>query len=267
MGRLIYIIAQPIVLIVGLIGIVVVLLLASGAIQLATLSPTPTFTPTPTHTRTPIPPTDTPTATPPSPTPASPTADPSRTAAIRAANIYLQPNANSQILGFVRVDESVTILGRSTVGNWFHIQTDKGLKGFAFRTFFDWTGDFTSLTPISAGTGPVPTPTPRATSGAQTPAAPVSPTSDFIGIDFFPISDEPNGHCNPAGYTLQIQGQGTLGPFQYYINDEFVGTSNGVAIYNYVYPGVQPNVAVIGKVVAKDGRSVEKKLFLRRPNC
>ncbi len=229
------------------------------ALQPIAAPPTPTVMgerptlPAPTDTPTPAP-----TLVPATPVPASTEAP--RAVAHAAAGVFAAPNSTASLIGNVQSGHAATIIGRTSVGNWFYLQTDEGVRGFAYQPLFDWSGDFQSLPVVAAPTVVVqPTPAPLVQN---------TPSSDFIGIDFYPIPGDANGHCSPApGYTLQINGLGELTPFEYYIDGALIYKGSGVFGYEYRYPGVQPNVQVIGMVKARDGRSVEQRLFLRRPNC
>jgi hypothetical protein len=217
--------------------------------------PTPTATPTVVPTDTPTP---EPTQVPATPVPASTEAP--RAVAHDAAGVFASPNSTASLIGSVKPGQAVTVIGRSSAGNWLYIQTDSGVRGFAYQPLFDWGGDFQSLPPIAA---PI-----IATPVAPTAQLQATPSSDFIGIDFYPIPGDVNGHCAPApGYTLQISGLGELSPFEYFIDGVLVYKGSGVFGYEYHYPGSKPNAQVIGTVKARDGRSVEQRLFLRRPNC
>jgi hypothetical protein len=217
----------------------------------------PTITPAPT-----VVPADTPT---PEPTPVPATPMPASTSAPRAvardnAGVFSSPNSNATLIGSVQSGQGVTVVGRSSAGSWLYIQTDAGVRGFVYQPLLDWAGDFQGLPPIAAPTIVTPV--------APTPQLQATPSSDFIGIDFYPIPGDANGHCSPApGYTLQISGQGELAPFEYYIDGVLVYKGSGVFGYEYHYPGSQPNAQVSGTVKARDGRSVEQRLFLKKPNC
>jgi len=117
-------------------------------------SPTPTPTSTPTATPTPTPtatdtPTSTPTVTPmPTFTPTyTPTFTPTPSVAIctQAAAIFAQPNAESAVLGYVKVGEAVTVIGRAASGSWFYVGNDAGKEGFVWSLYFDWPGYPTTL--------------------------------------------------------------------------------------------------------------------------
>jgi len=63
----------------------------------------------------------------------------------RAAAIFAQPNAESAVLGYVKVGESVTVIGRAASGSWFYVGNDAGKEGFVWSLYFDWLGDPTTL--------------------------------------------------------------------------------------------------------------------------
>jgi serine/threonine-protein kinase len=232
---------------------VILLIAALGLSQLTTSAPTPT--PTVTLTLTPTP-TRTPTETPtPSPTTTPPPGIPDAIVNT-SASVYAGPSVNCKELDIVNVGESVEVLGRSDGSGWLYVRTDNGNEGFVARSRFDWEGDFESL-PITPGAAcAAPTPTPTATLVDQR----------VPRIVFFQTVS--NGHCDPVpGYTLQIQGEDAPGPFQYYVNDQLVATSNDAYFYTYTFPN-QASIVVTGRVVAANGKSSrEIELFLRRPNC
>jgi len=127
-----------------------------GSITVSGPSPTPTNTPTPTYTQQP---TDTPTAT------GTPTASPTlpgEAVCTQAAAIFAVPDANSAKLGYVKVGESVTVVGRASGDNWLYIQSDAGVEGFVWQPYFNWPGDLEALPtrlPTVTVTPPTPAPT------------------------------------------------------------------------------------------------------------
>jgi hypothetical protein len=221
----------------------------SAAMPTASTTAAPTATQTPIATSTP-PAISTPAVTL-APTPVSRLA-----IANTAAAIFLRPESASPQLGSLAAQTSVTITGRSVVGNWFYIQTPKGLRGFVYGPYFDWSGDPKSLPVVAAPIGP-----------AASPAATPRPVERSITLDFYPL--DPNGYCNSDGfpaYQLFMRGQGSIGPFQYYIENQFVGSGGDQLIYAYVF--TQPGQTFItGRVTVDDGRSATKKILLSRPAC
>ena len=264
MKRLIFVISQPIVL-----ALLAILLLALGGTivlsapgPLPTATPTSTLTPTPTRT-----PTRTPTATITPTLSETPTPELTRATAILSASVFSGPDASCREAAIVRVGESVIVLGRSAIGRWLYVRTDRGQEGFAYLERFELPVEFEGLTSVPANRCSTPTPTP-----SPSPTPPAGPLP-FIGIEFYPIPDEPNGHCSPAlGYTLLIRGVGALSPFDYYIDGQLVAQQHSGAIalgYEYRYPTTgQQTVTVTGQVKARDGRLSDKvTLFLKRPSC
>jgi hypothetical protein len=256
---------------IGIVAVVGVALFVVGGltIALATQPATPTVTATATATRTPTstPEPPTPTATPTPPPTDTPTPEPPRAIAALPASVFTGPAAGCREIAIVRVGESVTILGRSAIGRWLYVRTDGGVEGFVYVERFEWSGAFDELAVVSASRCSVtPTSAPRPT------ATSASGSLAYIGIEFYPIPDEPNGHCNPPGYTLLIRGVGTQGPFDYYVDNQIVArqeSGENAVGYAYRYPATgQQNVVVTGKVRARDGRfSDPVTLFLRRPSC
>jgi hypothetical protein len=134
---------------------------------------------------------------------------------------------------------------------------------------FDWAGDFSSLSAITQTSCPA---LARSATPTPTSVGVIAPTSDFIGLEFRPIPDEiDKGHCTPRpGYTLQIQGQGTLLPFDYYIDGRPLWTDDNdydPLVFNLDYTTDAPHLFVTGRVVARDGRFVEVALDLKKPVC
>ncbi len=222
------------------------------AVSTSTPSVTPTAMPTEvpsaTPTDTPVPTDIPPTATVP------PTPDLWKATANFPAGIDTAPNGDQ--VDYVLTGQTVTVLGRAYSGTWLYVQTVAGTKGFAFLTLFDWPGDFQSLKPI-----PVPaTATPTHT---ITPAA--TPSSDYVGIDFYTTGD---GFCSPkAGYHLYLRGLGEMSPFKYYVDGVPKYEGSDQYTFDFDYPSGTVLVRVVARVEARDGRWVEKALALRKPNC
>ena len=262
MKRLIYVVSQPVVLIL----FAVLLLSLAGAALLTGPGPAPppAATATPTRTRTPTPaPSDTPA---PSPTlPPSPTPEPLQAAAIQSASVYAGPDASCKELAIVNAGEPVTVSGRSATGQWLYVRTDRGVEGFAFGPRFDWSGSFESLAPVPSKPCAAPAPTVAATLTIV-----VSPD---VEIEFYPDPAYPNGYCLPVpGYTLQIWGRGRPAPFDYYIDGELVASRQSGQepfSFGYRFPATgQQRATVVGRVRASNGLfSREVELFLRKPDC
>lgn len=120
---------------------------------------TATSTPTPTATGTP---TSTPTSTPTLATEAI---------CVEATDIFAEPDANSVWLADVKEREIVTVIGRSSPGNWFYVRNNSGAEGFVWRPYFSWPGEPTRL-PVVTVIPPGPTPTPT-----DTPTPTLTPTN------------------------------------------------------------------------------------------
>ncbi len=171
--------------------------------------------------------------------------------------MYLAPNIN--LIDSVHPDQAVTVLGRTYQGNWLYVQTASGKRGFAYRPYFDWTGDFQALKPIPVPITPTATPTTRPTAIATIPS------SDFIGLDFYTVGKVV---CKPKpGYHLYLRGLGELYPFKYYVDGQLVYQGTDQYVYDYTYPEGMNLVKVVARAEARDGRSVEASLALRLPTC
>jgi len=138
----------------------------AGAVAMITPTTLPTDTPIPTATPT-FPPTPTPTPTT-TPTPTSvPTPTPTLPGVAvcnQAAAIFAAPDSASVKLGYVRVGEAVTVIGRASSETWLYVRNDGGVEGFVWKPFFDWPGNIAALpTRLPTVTvTPVPSPSPGA---------------------------------------------------------------------------------------------------------
>lgn len=117
----------------------------------STQTSTPSATPAATMTST-IRPSQTATAA-----PATATATPLPTAvALLPASIFLQPDSNSTELSRALVGEDVTILGRSSAGQWFFVRNQDNVTGYIHQSRLEWDGDFDTLPIIEATAVPQP---------------------------------------------------------------------------------------------------------------
>jgi hypothetical protein len=174
--------------------------------------------------------------------------------AIQGAGIFAAPAANSQVLGGISVGERVPVLGRSAYGRWFYVRDDRGVKGFVYAPRFDWSGDYESLPVIVPSVTPVP--------AADTP--PPEPSYSALEMDLWDIS----GRCSGGKWykSVYIQGRGGNGVYIYYWNGEKVAGPTGED-YSFEVSGTDGAMIGTGKVVSGDGQVVERKLYIRPPDC
>jgi hypothetical protein len=143
---------------------------AAAAVALTSCGPEATPVPpteTPTNTATPIPTkTNTPT---PSKTPTrTSTATPMPDAIVKSsANVRFGPSVNTRVVGSLKANDHVTVLGRNDDGSWLRIMQEGGVNGWIKATLvnleYGSINDFGVVTPL-----PSPTPLP----GRQGNAAP-----------------------------------------------------------------------------------------------
>ncbi|MCP4539779.1 MAG: protein kinase [Chloroflexi bacterium] len=254
--------------VIGVLAIILLLALGKFALDLISvedLTPTPTLTATvalvPTDTpMVVIPPTETlPPATPtptdiPAPTSTpTPTLVPDNTAiSLQSASIFVSPDANSTVLGGIRVGEQVEILGRSSYGDWFYVSY-QNVEGFAYAPRFEWSGDYESLIIVSSPS-PV-TLTPTSTIPYST-----------LTMDLWDIPGS-IGCSNGAWYkSVYINGKGGDDVYTYYWNGEIVA---GPTSEDYSFQVSNPDGPIIGigKVVSGDGQEVEMQIHIAGTDC
>jgi hypothetical protein len=252
-------------------GIVALLLLGTFALVgimkgclSPTMTPTPTIPPpattaappmtstvTPTHSPSPAPIVTPSTLTPTAP---APTRSPSNLAtAIQDASIFAVPDVNSQILGGVSAGEQVTLLGRTTVGQWYYIRDDQGVEGFVYAPRFEWSGDYQSL----------PLRTPVATLSTAT----ISGTpSSALEINLWDLPGTEKCEGGIWYKSIFVQGVGGNGIYTYYWNGEKIA---GPTNQPYAFEVHSTGGAIIGtgKVVSGDGQQIEINLYVREPDC
>ncbi len=232
----------------------------------ATPTHSPSFTKTSTGTPTPTRrPTDTPTPT--STLTVTP-APPGEALCTDAAAIFPAPRADSAALGYVAVDESVTVIGRAADGRWLYVRDDDGVEGFVWLPYFDWPGDINALPPIT----PTVTVAPRTPTSTPTLSSPLP-----LSMDFWPVPDNPT-RCvgNTWVWTLMIRGQGGNQVYTYYLDDELLAgpleqdyeTPKDELVHVFDVRGACGAARiVVGRVESGDGQSVERSLFLDSPAC
>ena len=240
----------------------------------ASAAPKPTNTAEPTATAVPAtlppagappmpPPTEVPpTAAPagePSPTPTAPPAETANTAtALLASSLFDAPNTEAQELTFVSAGDSVSVLGRSQLGNWLYVRDAAGVEGFAYGPRFDWAGDWNDLPVVSGESGGGDT----AVSSAQCDPG----GCPALTLDIYPL---PGTRCEAGTHyrTVFMRGQGGDGQYTYYWNEEKMAgpTSDGFGFEISSSDGA--TVIGRGQVVSGDGQIVEKDLFVSDFDC
>ncbi|MCC7352669.1 MAG: SH3 domain-containing protein [Anaerolineae bacterium] len=137
-----------------------------------------TDTPTATETATEVPPTDTPvppTATPMPPS-ATPTPIPSPFAlAITEANVRLGPGTTYQVMGALKKNALLQIVGRNPAGDWWQVCCINGKQGWIAASVVEEGGRLQDVN-VAANIPPSPTPTPRATPTPKMTPTPAPPT-------------------------------------------------------------------------------------------
>jgi hypothetical protein len=204
----------------------------------ATRSPTPTTTPSPTRT--------------PSPTP-TPTRIPYPPAtALQGSSIFVAPDSSSLELGAVAVEEQVSVLARSAVGQWFYVRNDAGVEGFVYAPRFEWVGDYESL-PVTSGVTPAPA------------TLPAGPPYASLEMDLWDIG---SGWCSGGMWykSVYVQGWGGNGSYTYYWDGERMA---GPTSESFTFEVHSVGAAIIGtgKVVSGDGQTVERDLYIRVADC
>jgi hypothetical protein len=224
-----------------------------------TSSPTPTTTPTVTDS-----PTVTPTRTP-SPTAATPTPTHTPTPETtpkavetnpQGSSIYAAPNSGSRVLGGIREEEEVQVLGRSAYGEWFYVRNDHGVEGFTYAPRFEWPGDYESLPVVAAPFTPVPiTRTPQ-TGSQYTPLA----------MDLWDI---PGGWCSEGNWykSIFIEGHGGDGNYTYYWNGERIAGPTSES-HSFEISSMGGGAVIgTGKIVSGDGQEITRELYIRVADC
>ncbi|MEZ4592907.1 MAG: protein kinase [Chloroflexota bacterium] len=236
--------------------------ISAVASSTATLPPpTPTSQPTETAVASPTPttkPTALPTATTTTVTTTVTTDLPQATAQL-SSSLYAEPDSNAQEITFISVGETVTILGRSELGEWLYVQNEAGEEGFVYGPRLDWAGDFATL-PIVTETAVSPSTAPNSSSSCSGSACP------GLTMNLYPL---PGTRCETSAKyrTVFIEGVGGNGSYTYYWNNQRVGgpLANGFAFEVSSSDGSA--VIGTGKVVSGDGQVKEMELFVGNFSC
>ncbi len=214
----------------------------------------PTASPSPTPTQSPTPSIE------PDNTAVSEQSAPPTATALLSSSLFLSPDSDAQEVTFISVGESVTILGRSELGEWLYVQTSAGQEGFVYGPRLDWSGDFETLTvvtdTIAFNDNLVPA-TSDACAGSPCPP---------LTLTLYPL---PGTRCEPtAKYrTLFIEGDGGNGRYTYYWNNIKVGGPTGEGFGFEVSSLDGSPVIGTGKIVSGDGQVSEKELFVSDFKC
>jgi serine/threonine protein kinase len=203
------------------------------AMATATAATTATITPSPTQTSTPE----------------------SVDQAIAEANLSLfaLPDAASAELAVIEAGKRVWVLARSQTGNWLYVSDENGERGFVSLDRLIWPGNVNTLRvhePVVAVVTP--------------PVTAVPSTSNLV---FSLYQLEGTQTCDGEAWTMMVfmEGQGGNGSYSYYWNDE-LRTANAASSYTFEVRSEGGPIIGVGRVTSGD-LSVEKELFLTRPEC
>ncbi|MFZ1401356.1 MAG: protein kinase [Candidatus Promineifilaceae bacterium] len=179
--------------------------------------------------------------------------------ALLSSSLYAEPDSNAQEITFISVDETVTILGRSELGEWLYVQNEAGEKGFVYSPRLDWSGDFAAL-PIVTGTAVSPLSSPNPNSSCSGAACPT------LTLNLYPL---PGTRCetNAKFRTVFIEGSGGNGSYTYYWNNQRVGGPIAAGFAFEVSSSDDSAVIGTGKVVSGDGQVKEMELFVGNFSC
>ncbi len=175
--------------------------------------------------------------------------------AVLPSSVYLQPDSTSTELGFVESGESVLILGRSSLGQWYYVQAQAGFTGFIYAPRVEWAGDFDTLPQITSAD--------LATIAVSLGTA-VCPNNSCpaIGAEIYPL---PGARCeNSKVYrTIYLRGYGGNGSYTYYWNDVRVaGPLTNMGFGFEISNQGATSITGVGKVVSGDGQFVEEELVV-----
>jgi hypothetical protein len=179
--------------------------------------------------------------------------------ALLSSSLYLSPDSDAQEVTFISVGETVAVLGRSEVGDWFYVQNEAGQEGFVYGPRLEWPGDFEALT-IITGTAVANTTNNAPSNSCAGKACPT------LKLALYPL---PGTRCTPSMKyrTVYIQGEGGDGRYTYYWNGQKVGGPLGEGFGFEVGSPDGSAVIGMGKVVSSDGQAVEMELFVSDFNC
>jgi serine/threonine protein kinase len=238
---------------------------AAVAVATSTATPTPTatatVTATPSSTETVLA-MATMTATPaPSLTPAATRLLTTTATALEPSSIFVYPDADTAELTFVETGETVTVLGRSPLGQWFYVRTETGVTGYTFAPRFAWDGRFADLEIIEPTdeTGTVVT-LPSSNPCIQGQCPPLQ----------FDLYTLPGSRCQgtQAYRTIFMLGRGGDGTYTYYWNGRRMDgpTTEGFGFEVMATAG-SSHVIGTGRVISGDGQRVERSLFITNFTC
>jgi hypothetical protein len=177
----------------------------------------------------------------------------------QSATLFARPDAASTELAVIKVDDPVTIVGRSENGRWLYIFIEGNTSGYVWASQFGWDGEVEQL-PVIMATA---TSEPMATTNTNNNCPGGCPQ---LWLDAYPL---PGGRCEGRIIyeTVFMRGQGGSGVYTYYWNGKKVAgplTNEG-----YGFETNNLNGTVIGqaKVVSSDGQTAEKELFISDFKC
>ena len=168
------------------------------------------------------------------------------------AAIFALPNAESSEVGVIMAGEMVTVLGRAENNSWIYVEDEAGSTGFVFADMLTWPGDVSQL-PIHT-----------ASSSVGVTAVPI--VNGNLSLDIYQL--EGTEDCGPGSAWSQevyMRAQGVSGTFEYYWQDELVGTAVNDNITFTVTSGGGPVIGT-GRVVV-NGAEVSKQIFIPAPSC
>ncbi|MBE2221547.1 MAG: protein kinase [Anaerolineae bacterium] len=170
------------------------------------------------------------------------------------SSIFASPDPAAAELAIVEIGDQVNVLGRSESGNWLYVLNNDAVAGYIFGERVLWTGDFEALPKVP--TSPNNTTTNTCPNG-NCPA---------LSLDLYPL---PGSRCeNDAAYrTIYMQGQGGNGRYTYYWNGKKLTGSLTEGFGFEINNLAGDPVIGTGKVVAGDGQTAEKKIFVTDFNC
>ncbi|MEZ4590466.1 MAG: SH3 domain-containing protein [Chloroflexota bacterium] len=169
------------------------------------------------------------------------------------ASLFAQADAASSELAIVRAEDEVTVIGRSDNNNWLYVQDANGNRGFIFHDLLTWQGEIASL--------PV-----RISNATTTEATAVPTTNGTLSLDIYQLDGTET--CRPGGAWSQqvyMRAQGVSGTFDYYWEDELMGTAVNDNITFEVSSGGGAIVGT-GRVIS-NGIEASQQIFIPSPPC
>jgi hypothetical protein len=167
------------------------------------------------------------------------------------AAIFAQADGEATEIAVVMAEDMVTILGRSDNSNWLYVLDAESNAGFVFAELITWDGDIDSL-PIRSST-----------IAAEPTITPI--VSETLSLDIYQLDGTET--CSGSAWTQMVymRAQGVSGTFEYYWEDELVGTTVND---NITFEVSSSGGAVVGtgSVIVK-GTTTSKELFIPAPDC